>query len=48
MKESRAITIRLPGKLREQLGQQAERLGVTTHDLILFILWGEVQHTAPE
>ena len=41
-------TIRLPVKLREQLNQQAERMGVTMHDLILFTLWDALQSTEPE
>ena len=40
--------IRLPDKLKEQLQQEADRRGITLHDLIVFILWDGQLHTAPE
>lgn len=40
-------TIRLPAKLKEELQREADRQGVTLHDLIVFILWKELQHTVP-
>lgn len=42
------MTIRLPAGLKEQLQREAERRGYTLHDLIVFILWKEIQRTAPE
>ncbi len=39
-------TIRLPAELKEQLQREADRRGITIHDLIVFILWEGLQHTA--
>lgn len=47
MKREQA-TIRLPALLKEQLQQEADRQGITIHDLIVFILWKWLQHTALE
>ena len=41
-------TIRLPTELKEQLQQEANRKGITLHDLIVFILWEDLQRTVPE
>ena len=46
--EREQTTIRLPAELKEQLQQEADRRGITLHDLIVFILWKGLQHTAPE
>ena len=32
-------TIRLPAELKEKLQRQAERMGYTITELIIFILW---------
>lgn len=40
--------IRLPAGLKEQLQQEADRRGITLHDLIVFILWNGQLHAAPE
>lgn len=46
--EREQTTIRLPAELKEELQREADRQGVTLHDLIVFILWKELQHTVPE
>lgn len=46
--EKEQTTIRLPAGLKEQLQQEADRRAITLHDLIVFILWEALQHTAPE
>lgn len=46
--ERTQTTIRLPAELKEQIQRKADERGVTTHDLILFILWGWMRHTVPE
>ena len=42
------ITVRLPAKLKEKLWQEADRRGITLHDLIVFILWQDLQCTVQE
>lgn len=44
--EWKQFTLRLPVRLKEQLQQEADRRGVTFHDLILFILWKWLRYTA--
>lgn len=39
-----AKTIRLPVQLAEVLHQEAERKGMTMHDLIMFILWNGLKN----
>lgn len=46
--EQEQTTIRLPTGLKDRLQQEADRRGITLHDLIVFILWKELQHTVPE
>lgn len=40
-------TLRLPAELKEQLQREAERYGITMHDLVVFILWENQKCTAP-
>ena len=42
------MTIRLPLDLKEQIQKQADLMGITLHDLILFILWEDNLHTFPK
>ena len=37
--EREQTTIRLPVELKEQLQQEADKDGITVHDLVIFILW---------
>lgn len=46
--EREQTTIRLPAGLKEQLQREADRRGITLHDLIVFILWKGLQYTVPE
>lgn len=46
--EREQTTIRLPAELKEELQREADQQGVTLHDLIVFILWKELQHIVPE
>lgn len=46
--ERERTTIRLPAGLKDQLQREADRRGITLHDLIVFILWKYLQHTVPE
>ena len=46
--EGERITIRLPIELKECLQQEANRKGITLHDLIVFNLWEGLQRTAPK
>ena len=46
--KTKQTTVRLAAELKEQLQQEADRRGITLHDLIVFILWEVLQHTAPE
>lgn len=46
--EREQTTIRLPAELKEKIQQEADRRGITLHDLIVFILWEGFQHTAPK
>ena len=46
--EQEQTTRRLPTGLKDRLQQEADRRGITRHDLIVFILWKELQHTVPE
>lgn len=41
--EREQITIRLPADLREKLQQEANKMGYTVTDLIIFILWDYVR-----
>lgn len=41
-------TIRLPVELKGELQREADRRGLTLHDLIVFILWQGLKCTAPE
>lgn len=46
--EREQTTIRLPAGVKEQLQREADRRGITLHDLIVFILWKGLQYTVPE
>lgn len=46
--EREQTTIRLPVELKEELIRQADKRGITLHDLIVFILWEGLQYTVPE
>ncbi len=46
--ERTQTTIRLPAELKERLAEEADRLGVTLKDLIVFILCGCFQNTFQE
>ena len=41
-------TIRLPVELKEQLQREADRLGYTLKDMVMFILCDYFQNTFPE
>ncbi len=40
--EREQTTIRLPAGLKNRLQQEADKQGITLHDLIVFILWKEL------
>lgn len=42
------MTIRLPEELKEAIQNEADRRGVTVHDLIVFILWTKLRHIVQE
>lgn len=46
--EREQITIRLPVELKADLQQEADRRGITLHDLITFIFWKEKLCTVPK
>lgn len=46
--EREQTTIRLPTGLKDQFQREADRRGITLHDLIVFILWEGLRHTVPE
>lgn len=41
-------TLRLPVELMERLRRQAQEMGYTVNDLIMFILRGYLRSTSPE
>ena len=46
--ERTQITIRLSAGLKNRLQREADRRGITLHDLIVFILWEDLRHTVPK
>lgn len=46
--EREQTTIRLPAELKEKLQQEAEKLGYTLKDLVMFILNNYFQSTSPK
>lgn len=46
--EREQTTIRLPAELKAKLQQEADKIGVTTKDLIIFILVDYLQKTSQE
>ena len=46
--EKEQTTIRLPVELKKKLEWEAARRGVSLHDLIMFILWEDLQHIPQE
>ena len=46
--EREQTTIRLPVGLKEQVQREADRRGITVHDLLMFILADWLKHNALE
>lgn len=46
--EREQTTIRLPAELKERLQQEADRSGITVHDLVIFILWRYLKCIVPK
>lgn len=46
--EREQTTIRLPVELKEQLQQEADKDGITVHDLVIFILWRYLKCIVPK
>lgn len=46
--EQAQATVRLPAELKGNLQREADRRGITLHDLIVFVLWEALQHAVPE